>query len=144
MIIRLIIGSLFIISGGEKLINSYQNFLFVIQSYNLLPTQIEDLTARIFPWIEFLTGIFLLLGLWTKLSLRIALVLFITFLITVGQAMIRRLPVSDCGCFGELISLPLYVVFLMDIGWLALTIVALKNVQKMQKWSLDGYYSDKC
>ena len=76
VILRIAIGSIFIVSGLGKLLGPYQNFLYAIQDYQLLPSWAEVLTAQIFPWIEFFVGIFVFSGLWTSWSLRGALVLF--------------------------------------------------------------------
>ena len=59
IIIRIIIGSIFLVSGLEKLLSPYQNFLYAIQAYQFLPSWAEVLSAQIFPWIELLAGVFL-------------------------------------------------------------------------------------
>ena len=60
-LLRILIGSIFIVSGLGKLLSPYQNFLYVIQAYQLLPAWGEALAAQIFPWVELLIGIFLAL-----------------------------------------------------------------------------------
>ena len=104
-LLRIIIGSIFIVSGLGKLLSSYQNFLYVVQAYQLLPSWGEVLVAHIFPWIELIVGVFVLLGLWTIWGLRGAMVLFGVFVVVVGQALIRGLSLASCGCFGEWIHL---------------------------------------
>ena len=137
---RVLVAGLLIFSGLEKLISPYQNFLYVIQSYQLLPPMGEEWTAKIFPWIEFLVGLFLGLGLWTQCALRGALVLFTVFVTVVGQALIRHLPISECGCFGEAISLPLQTVLLMDSFIWLLIVKLLFQLAKTSALSLDQYF----
>ena len=139
-ILRVIIGSIFLVSSLGKLFSSYQNFLYVIQAYQLLPSWGEVLTAQIFPWVELIVGVFVLLGLWTPWALRGALVLFGVFVVVVGQALLRGLPLESCGCFGEWIHLKPQVVIVMDSLSLLLTLVMLRNILQAKKFGLDSYF----
>jgi uncharacterized membrane protein YphA (DoxX/SURF4 family) len=140
LILRVVIGSIFIVSGLGKLLSSYQNFLYVVQAYQLLPSWGEALVAQIFPLVELITGLFVLLGLWTSWSLRGASVLFGVFVVVVGQALIRGLPLESCGCFGEWIHLKLQTIIVMDSVSLLLTLLLLRNISQTRKFSLDSYF----
>ena len=59
----------------------------------------EVLTAQVFPWIELIVGVFVLLGLWTSWALRGALVLFGIFVVVVGQALIIGLTLGELWLF---------------------------------------------
>lgn len=138
--VRILIGCLFIVSGFEKLIGPYQNFLYVVQSYEFLPTLLEEITARTLPWIELFLGVFLVIGLWLKWALRsIGIVVFL-FILIVSQALLRKLPIDECGCFGALISLPLYAVLIFDSTLFLLTGVLLKQEKSINIFSLDQYF----
>lgn len=130
------------VSGFEKIITPYQNFQYVIQAYELFPEFAEAIIARAFPWLELITGIFLILGLWLRLALTGSGLMLTGFLTVVGQALIRRLPIDECGCFGELVALPLYGVFLMDATLLVFTILAFKNIAKTSRFSLDSQFHE--
>ncbi len=140
VILRIMIGGLFVFSGVEKLLHPYQNFLYVIQSYQCFDATIEELAARVVPWVEFLTGAFLILGLWSRWALRSALVLFVCFILIVGQAIIRKLPIDKCGCFGEGLSLPLPAVLSLDTFLTLVTLVLLFRIQQSSAFSLDRYF----
>ena len=140
-ILRIALGLLFIVSGGEKLISPYQNFLYVLQGYQLFPGWIEHIVARSFPWVELLTGIFLVLGLWGEIALNSAGAMLGVFITVVGQAILRKLPLDHCGCFGNLISLPLKTVFLMDTCLFFLVLVLAVNIVKTMSFSLDDYFA---
>ena len=142
-IVRFLIGCVFLVSGFEKIITPYQNFLYVIEGYEILPTSFATLVAKVFPWIEIFVGIFLVLGLWLKESLTAAIILFLVFIGVVAQALVRQLPIGECGCFGELISFPLKGVLLMDICLLGLVVFSLKNLRKMQFLSFDQWLENK-
>jgi len=137
-LVRILIGSVFLVSAFGKLLVSYQNFLYVIQAYQLLPSWGEVLTAQVFPWIELLVGVFVFLGLWTSWALRGAVVLFGIFVIVVGQALLRGLPLENCGCFGEWIHLKPQTVIVMDSLSLVVTAVLLRHLSSSKKFSLDS------
>lgn len=140
VLIRVLLGVLFIFSGFLKLTSPYQNFLYVIQSYEVIPQPFDTWIALSFPWAEFLTGVFLIVGLWTEWALRAALVMFTGFILLLSQAIIRQIPVTECGCFGEKFSLPIRVMLVCDsIGWMA-TAVLLCSAKKLHL-SLDQYFA---
>lgn len=136
---RIAAGCLFIVSGFEKLISPYQNFLFVIQNYALLPPWGEEIVARGLPWVEFFLGIFLFLGLWLRWTLMGVMGMLLTFIGVVAQALVRHLPIDECGCFGELINFPLPIILIFDT--VLLLMIGLLYVRKEQTaWlSLDQY-----
>jgi len=139
-ILRIAIGCIFIFSGLGKVLGPYQNFLYVIQAYQVLPSWAEVLTSQVFPWIELLVGVFVTLGLWTPWALRGALILFGVFVLVVGQALLRGLPLESCGCFGELIHLKPQTVIMMDSLCLLLTFVLLRDLPSTKKLGLDLYF----
>ena len=133
-----------ILSGSQKLLDHYQNFLVVVQGYSLFDylsfaSLIETAIARGMPWVELFVGIFLVLGLWVKLSLKTAMLLFLGFVCILSQAIIRDLPIKECGCFGEKFSLPIHVMLMLDAATLILILFSLKNFEQTRQWSLDRY-----
>ena len=140
-IFRVLIGLLFIFSGFQKLIGPYQNFLYVIQGYQVFNSQLEEIIARYFPWIEFFLGVFLFLGLWLSVVLRGVIVFFVSFIFILSQALLRKLPVGECGCFGEKFSLPVHFMVFVDCALLAMTLFLFYNLYKTSVFSLDRYYS---
>lgn len=92
------------------------------------------------PWLELFVGIFLVLGLWLPWTLKAAMGLFLGFILVVAQALIRHLPITKCGCFGELISVPLPVILMMDSSLLLITGILLLKKEKTNMLSLDNYF----
>ena len=139
--IRIIIGCIYIVSGAEKLVQPYENFLYVIQEYKMLNYDLlERIVAWSFPWVEFILGIFLVLGLWLRITLC-GIGLFTTvFIVVVGQAIFRNLPITECGCFGNLVSVPLPVVLFMDSLILILIIIQAVFMKHTAAFSLDNYF----
>lgn len=143
VILRIIIGSIFLVSGLGKLLSPYQNFLYAIEAYQFLPSLVEFWVSQIFPWIELIVGVFVFLGLWTPWALRVALILFGIFVVALAQALIRGLPLENCGCFGEWLHLKPQTVIVMDSASLLLTFLLLQNCSRTQKFSLDYYFDHK-
>jgi len=127
ILIRCMIGMMYIVSGTEKLLQPYENFLYIVREYDIVPiAAIEHVVAWLFPWLELCLGGFLLVGLWTKESL-ISIGLFsAVFIFAVGQAIMRKLPLAECGCFGDLVGMPLEATFVIDIVTLSLVILLLR------------------
>jgi uncharacterized membrane protein YphA (DoxX/SURF4 family) len=140
LILRLLIGVLFVVSGGEKALGPYQNFLYVVQSYEIFPPMLAELIARTLPWIELFAGLFIVLGLWLKTALWTAWAMFLGFIIVVAQAMVRQLPIDECGCFGELLSFPLYGVLVFDSCAFLITSVLLRKIDVISILSLDRIF----
>lgn len=140
VILRILIGGLFVVSGYEKLIGPYQNFLYVIQSYAFLNVFWEEVAARVVPWIELFLGVFLIFGLWLGWVMRGLLILVTAFILVVSQALVRGLPIDECGCFGALIAFPLPVVLLLDSALLFLSGFLLYKLDRTSSLSLDGYF----
>jgi len=140
-VFRIFLGCVFVVSGSEKLIGPYQNFLYVVQNYALFGGIFDSLIVRVLPWIEFFIGVFLVLGFWLKYTLRGSFILIAAFVLVVAQALMRNLPITECGCFGELATFPLSVILIMDSIFLILTALLLKNFGRTSQWSLDKVFS---
>ena len=112
----------------------------MVQSYELISGPFVEIVARFLPWLEFILGVFLVVGLWLKIVLRSLMILMTVFLVTVSQALLRNLPIHECGCFGELFSAPLPLVLVMD-SFLLLSVAVLKAFMKYTfLFSLDHYF----
>ena len=83
---------------------------------------------------------FVVLGLWTPWALRGLLILVTIFMGGVGQAIIRNLPIKDCGCFGEGFSFPLPVTLLFDgVLWIYIAFLMIR-LERTIHFSVDQYY----
>ena len=113
----------------------------MVQAYQLFPSWGEVIVARVVPWVELLLGAFAALGLWIPWILRGIQWLFFGFIIILGQGLIRNLPLSDCGCFGEMLHLPPQLTIVMDsLFWLVVFFLR-RYVAKTEAVSLDRYFS---
>ncbi|HTL70663.1 MAG TPA: DoxX family protein [Candidatus Eisenbacteria bacterium] len=127
LLVRLAAASAFLVSGWLKLMQPHENFLAVIQSFEIVHGPVADLASRTLPWAEFTLGMMLFLGLWSRAAAAVLLGFSTLFLGALLSAVLRHLPIDRCGCFGEEVSLPLKQMIAVDCGlWLALAYLALK------------------
>ncbi|MCA9407005.1 MAG: DoxX family membrane protein [Candidatus Omnitrophica bacterium] len=143
ILIRVFIGGLFIVSGFNKIVNPVENFQYIVETYDIFPDVLEVVIARVVPWLELVFGIFCVLGLWLTWSLRGIFCLFVGFIIILSQAIVRKLPIDECGCFGEGLSFPMPVMLLIDTTMLTLTFLMIRNMQRTRQLSLDNVLDEK-
>ena len=144
LLLRFVVAGVFLVSGTEKLLSPSENFLYVIENYQVLPWPVvQRLVAVVFPWLELILGAFLLLGLWTRVTLWGVGLMTGTFIGVVGQAIVRHLPIESCGCFGELVKVPLTVIVAMDSTILLLVIGMARYLARTTVVSLDQVFRKK-
>ena len=110
---RFVAGAALATAGFLKLRAPAADFAAVLETYRLFPQAALWPAARILPWVEYLTGVYLLFGLWLRWTAPLAMVLFGGFVTALGTALFRGLPLSSCGCFGGW-SPPPTVTMVMD------------------------------
>jgi uncharacterized membrane protein YphA (DoxX/SURF4 family) len=100
LLIRLVVGGLFLLAGGAKLRNGELQFFSDILAYDLLPPfLVKGLTAW-FPLLEIEVGVLLILGLFTRIAAVAGLLLLVVFTGAVIIALLQHKDIS-CGCFGR-------------------------------------------
>ena len=140
LVLRFVIALIFIISGGEKLISPPENFLYVLQAYAVFPDALARVASVVFPWIELGVGVFLALGLWLRPTVLVLLCMSGSLIMVVSQAIIRKLPIDSCGCFGNLVHLPLKGVIILDVTIFVTALLLLNNMKVVCRFSLDRLY----
>ena len=132
-LLRVSLGAVFIVASLDKIQNP-EAFATNIANYRLLPYVLINGMAVWLPWMEIITGTFLVLGIWTRAATIIVCGLLVVFSIAIAQALIRGLDIS-CGCFAtnpdsERMSL---WTLIWDLIWLSWGILV---------WLFDhGHYS---
>ena len=105
VLIRLLVGGVFIYSGWHKLMAPVENFMAVLQGYQFLPSSLIPIFAFLVPWFEFIVGVFLALGFMTRASSAILSIFSVVFISLLARSLWLHLPIHECGCFGGAISL---------------------------------------
>lgn len=122
LISRLVLGGVFLVAGVTKALDP-GGLAASIRSYELaLPEWFVSLSAYGLPYLEILIGLYLIAGLFTKLSAWATNAMMAVFILALLQGALRSLEI-DCGCFGGATtaeSPSLWSAFARDIGLLAL------------------------
>ncbi len=97
LILRLVIGSTFIYASFDKIIDT-ESFAKIIYNYQLLPNYLVPIVSILLPWLEFVSGLFLITGLFMRASSFIISSLLLVFIIAIITNIVRGVDI-DCGCF---------------------------------------------
>jgi len=136
---RLFLGVVFVAAAVGK-IAAPGPFAKNIYQYEILHPSTVNLLALYLPWVELLTGLALLAGLWKRGAALLTSGMLLMFLGGLGFNMARGRNI-DCGCFGEtepwttpivgplieffFTSPDMYVVFWRDVILLGMTVFVL-------------------
>ncbi|MFC1475287.1 MauE/DoxX family redox-associated membrane protein [Candidatus Zixiibacteriota bacterium] len=122
LVIRLFVGCLFIYASFYKIIQPL-DFAKSIWYYHMMPGEYINLMALILPWLEFLCGLGLILGIYYRGSVLIINIMMVMFIIALTSAVIRGISI-DCGCFkaSEASNDSARETLWRDIGLIILTI----------------------
>ena len=96
-LLRLLLGAIFILSGGEKLLD-LKYFALVIAEYQILPSLLIPAVALLVTLCELLCGIMLLFDLFSRINASVLLSMMAIFIAAMTNNLIRGLE-HDCGCF---------------------------------------------
>jgi uncharacterized membrane protein YphA (DoxX/SURF4 family) len=135
---RLVLALLFILSGSEKLMAPPEEFMQVIKGYQILAPPFLRPAALLLPWLELLSGVFLLVGLFYQISVRAVGALLILFTAAIGSALLRGISMEDCGClkslgFRESVPVALARNLILLLFWLNLLF------DRKPKWTVDHW-----
>ena len=132
---QLLLGALFVVAAWPKLLDP-PGFAKAVHAYALLPSFLVHTVALTLPWVEFLAGILLCLGLWVRAATTWIAALLLVFIGALGVNLAKGHPV-DCGCFtqstvpktrGERLGDMRWTI-LRDLGMLALAAQILAATQ---------------
>ena len=113
LLLRLLLGGLLVFASISKL-PMHSSFVEVVQSYHLLPDPLATAYALALPWIELLIGSYLILGILTKPSTVISILVGISFMVANISAIIRGEYYCP-NCFGESFPLTASQALTVDI-----------------------------
>lgn len=94
---RLVIGGIFIYASVYKILDP-GSFARSIWYYHMVPGNLINLMALILPWVEFISGLALILGIWYRGSVVIINLMTVVFIAALISAVVRGISI-DCGCF---------------------------------------------
>jgi uncharacterized membrane protein YphA (DoxX/SURF4 family) len=99
IVLRVMLGAIFVYAAWLKLRDPWQIFAMSIDSYRILPLKAVELAAHVIPWFELTIGLLLIAGVWLRISGPIVSLLLLTFFVLMVRAYLKGMAI-DCGCFG--------------------------------------------
>ena len=100
LVFRWAVGLMFIYASLYKIIDPGE-FALSIQNYKIAPYGLTNLMSLIIPWIEFLSGLFLIIGkCMIRGSTLVISALLIIFIVAMISAIVRGLDI-ECGCLSS-------------------------------------------
>lgn len=96
---RLILAVSFIWASWHKIGDPY-DFGLQVATYQILPLGLVNLQAIILPWVEIVTGLLLLAGLFTRASALVTIGMNAMFITAIAIALSNDLHLQ-CGCFAS-------------------------------------------
>ncbi len=107
LLFRILVGGIFLLAGLAK-ISDPARFILTLRKFELFPDLSIRFLAIYLPWLEFVLGLFIILGLLYRTSSLILACLNAAFTLAILSVIIRGIEV-DCGCFGllaDMLKLP--------------------------------------
>ena len=103
LILRLVLGSSFILSGITKIF-SMTSFIDTVYRFNVLPEVLNLPFSVFFPVAELVFGVALVIGYLTKFSSFSIMFMLIMMLAAIVPQLLGGPEIGDCGCFGGLMD----------------------------------------
>lgn len=135
---RIVIGATFTLSGLLKAVDpmgvdlKVREFMHALTgSYATTFLPLSNWIAYVLLVLEFCVGAFLLMGIYRRLSSKLATLLLFGFTIVTGYSYFTG-AVSDCGCFGDAISLSPLETFLKNLVLLPIALFLSINASKIK------------
>lgn len=97
LFIRLIIGAVFVYASVNKIFNP-EGFARIIHNYRLVGPAYINILAIILPWLEFIMGACLILGIKYRAANAVILAMLTVFTIAMAINYVRGVNIN-CGCF---------------------------------------------
>ena len=126
LLARLLAGGVFIYAGFLKAAAPAEEFAYAIETYSVIPAGLSMFAALAVPWIEVYLGVFLAAGVFTRYAALSICAMILAFEGLLLQAIVRKLPVTSCGCFGASMNNSLGYEFSQNLLLLALAAIAWK------------------
>ena len=98
LIFRLVLGITFLYASLDKIAHPEQ-FAKIVYNYKILPGFLINVFAVTLPWVEFLAGLFLILGIFTESASVLISFLLVIFVVAISINLFIRGVDLNCGCF---------------------------------------------
>lgn len=103
-VLALVLGAVFVYASWDKILAPAE-FARIVYHYRLIgPNAMvgplpANMLAVILPWVELVTGVLLIVGVWRREAALCSAGMLVVFLIAVSWALVNGIDVENCGCF---------------------------------------------
>lgn len=95
--VQIALGVIFVAAALPKIVDP-PSFTHMLYNYRLVPGPAVNILSLTLPWLELLSGLALILGIWRRSATVIIGTLLIVFIVSIGINLARDNAVN-CGCF---------------------------------------------
>jgi uncharacterized membrane protein YphA (DoxX/SURF4 family) len=139
VIARLFLGGVFAYAGFMKLMEPEANFRAVLEQTAWLPEVWIPVLSKAIPWMEWLGGMFVLMGLLTRVGTFLLAILSAAFMVSLALSLAQGEGLRDCGCFGTSgPHLSVTQAFLLDALTTALGLILF--LKHRHRWAVDNLF----
>jgi uncharacterized membrane protein YphA (DoxX/SURF4 family) len=100
LVLRIGMGLMFVYAAWTKLQQPWIQVAMTVDAYQLLPPWAVEVVARTIGWGELALGLWLLSGLWLRISSLASTGLLLFFIVILTRSYAKGMQI-DCGCFGN-------------------------------------------
>jgi uncharacterized membrane protein YphA (DoxX/SURF4 family) len=100
LILRVGLGGIFVFASLDKILDPV-TFTDVVMNYKVLPNSVVPTFSVVLPWLEFITGMLLIIGYAVESASVVIALMLIAFIFGITVNLFRGVEMA-CGCFGFL------------------------------------------
>lgn len=124
--VQIALGAIFVAAALPKIADP-PSFAHMIYNYRILPAGLINISALLMPWVELVTGLCLILGVWVRPARWLITAMLVVFMVAISINLLRGNAI-DCGCFDTSAADKTYderirdmwIVILRDAGMLVM------------------------
>ena len=113
--VQIALGAIFVAAALPKIADP-PSFAHMIYNYRILPAGLINITALLMPWVELVTGLCLIIGVWVRPARWIVGAMLVVFMIAISINLARGNAI-DCGCFDTSAANLTYDERIRDMWW---------------------------
>jgi uncharacterized membrane protein YphA (DoxX/SURF4 family) len=99
LLLRIIVGATFVYAAYDKVLHPFA-FAIAVRGYQIIPVGVSNLFTIALAWAELVSGVLLIVGLFTKQAAGAIFLLLGMFVVALLFVTVKGM-VIDCGCFSS-------------------------------------------